>query len=186
MDPTCRRVFAQGELQWLSVLLLGFLTWLFLLRHLRRHRHRPLPLPPGPTSLPLVGCLPFLPNVRPPELLFERLANKYGDLMLLRLGARTIVVVSSAKMAMEFLKHHDAEFANRPSHIAYQHLSWNDTALATMSSVNPLFKRTRRMFAMEVVAPRKIVEGEEVRKVQVRGRMIKCDLSEIGNEVWSV
>ncbi|KAF8380385.1 hypothetical protein HHK36_027870 [Tetracentron sinense] len=68
-------------------------------------------LPPGPTGLPIVGCL-FKLGERPNESLAE-LAKTHGPLMTLRLGSVTTVVVSSAQMAKEIFYKNDQSFSDR-------------------------------------------------------------------------
>lgn len=128
---------------------------------------RGLKLPPGPRSWPIVGCLPFLPKVFPRELLLAKLAEMHGELMMMRMGARTTVVVSSARMAKEFLKTHDHVFANRPNPIAFQYIGFHDTGLSSMSNTSPLFRPTRRMFATDIVSPRKVATTAHVRREQL-------------------
>ena len=45
-------------------------------------------VPPGPPSIPIVGCLPF---VRPSMKLFtcDKMADKYGDLVRFDIGTET-------------------------------------------------------------------------------------------------
>lgn len=153
-----------GTLQlWIWIVVLGALGLMIL----KSRPGRRLRLPPGPRAWPVVGCLLSLPKLNPPEVLFAKLAETYGELMLVRMGARSLVVVSSARMAMEFLKTHDQEFANRPERIMFEYISFSDTQLLVISSTNPLFKPTRRMFAAEILSPRKVVATADVRKEQV-------------------
>lgn len=142
------------------VMILGALSWIVLMKR----KSRGLRLPPGPRAWPIVGCLPSVPKLNPPELMFAKLAETYGELMLLCMGQRKVVVVSSARMAMQVLKTHDQVFANRPHTAVFEHMSFSDTALLPMSTTNPLFKPTRRMFAAEIVSPRKVATTADVRK----------------------
>lgn len=152
------------EESWLWVLFVGALSFSILLQW-GLNRKRKLKLPPGPTAWPIVGCVFGLPRLNPPEKLFNKLSEKYGELMLLQLGSWSIVVTSSARMAMEILKTHDNEFANRPDVISSR-LNFNNTGLIQMHSTNPLFKRTRRMFSAEIVSPRKVLETGVIRRKQ--------------------
>ncbi|XP_074310523.1 cytochrome P450 71A3-like [Silene latifolia] len=49
-----------------------------------------------------------------PHRFLRSLSERYGDLMLLHLGTKPILVVSSANGAEEIMKTHDINFANRP------------------------------------------------------------------------
>ncbi|KAK6925096.1 Cytochrome P450, partial [Dillenia turbinata] len=83
-----------------------------------------LSLPPGPKPWPILGNLPHLGPI--PHHSLAALAQKYGPLMHLKLGSVHVMVVSSASVASQFLKVHDANFSSRPpssggKHIAYNH-----------------------------------------------------------------
>lgn len=152
---------------WMLVALVGLLTWGIMLRRMKSKMGSQLKLPPGPRTWPIVGCLPFLPNLLPRERMLAKLAEKHGELMLLRMGARKLVVASSARMAKEILKTHDHAFANRPNFIAFQYIGFHDTGLSSMSNTSPLFKPTRRMFATEIVPRHKEASSSHVRKEQL-------------------
>lgn len=69
-------------------------------------------LPPGPPGLPIIGHMHLL-GTTPHESL-ANMAQKYGPLMSIRLGARLCIVCSSPETAKEFLKTQDANFGSRP------------------------------------------------------------------------
>jgi len=70
-----------------------------------------LPLPPRPSGeVAVLGHLPLLglqqlgvPGTRPVHLALFELAEKYGDVMMLRFGARDVVVLSSPEALQEVL-----------------------------------------------------------------------------------
>uniref|UniRef100_A0A7I4CGT1 Cytochrome P450 n=1 Tax=Physcomitrium patens TaxID=3218 RepID=A0A7I4CGT1_PHYPA len=128
---------------------------------------RGLKLPPGPPAWPVVGCLASLPAGHPPEVMFAKLAEKHGELMLLWLGSKPYVVASSARMAMEFLKRHDQEFANRPMSVVREYVSFKGNSIISMSASDPKYQRLRRTFVMELLSPKKIAATRDLRKDQV-------------------
>lgn len=72
---------------------------------------KPRNLPPGPAGLPFLGSLLQL-GARPHESLFN-MARRHGQVMTLRLGLVTSVVVSSPEAARETLQKHDENFSDR-------------------------------------------------------------------------
>ncbi|MCD7466180.1 hypothetical protein HAX54_002624 [Datura stramonium] len=71
-------------------------------------------LPPGPIPLPLIGNLHNIFGV-PPHKSIEKLANKYGPIMSLKLGRLPTVVISSSAVAKEAVKKHDSAFSSKTS-----------------------------------------------------------------------
>ncbi|XP_051146935.1 cytochrome P450 76T24-like [Andrographis paniculata] len=70
-----------------------------------------LKLPPGPTPLPIFGNI--LSLGRKPHQSLARLAKVHGPIMLLKLGTRTAVVISSPESARAVLHKQDQAFCNR-------------------------------------------------------------------------
>ena len=120
------------------VLLLIFLLVLplFLFIHLKYRSNSNILLPPSPPGLPLIGHLhiQMLDNSSP-HIFLWKLSQKYGSLMSLQLGFRTILVVSSANMAKEVMKTHDLDFCSRPTLRGAKVLSYNGSDLDRKSVV---------------------------------------------------
>lgn len=74
--------------------------------------------PPGPVALPIFGNWLQVGN----DLNHRNLvgmANKYGDVFLLRLGVRNLAVVSDPKLAAEVLHTQGVEFGSRPRNLVW-------------------------------------------------------------------
>ncbi|KAJ8431340.1 hypothetical protein Cgig2_033182 [Carnegiea gigantea] len=79
--------------------------------------------PPSPPRQPVLGNLLQLGKPLHRSLWF--LSEKYGELMLLRLGSKPTLVVSSASAAQEIMKTHDVVFSNRPKSTTANKLLYN-------------------------------------------------------------
>ena len=66
---------------------------------------------PSPTKLPIIGNLHQLGSH--PHRSLHELSNKYGPVMLLHLGSKPVIVVSSAEVACDIMKTHDLVWLNR-------------------------------------------------------------------------
>ncbi|CAN1824330.1 Cytochrome P450 83B1 [Linum perenne] len=84
----------------LAVLLLLPVLFIYLLHRGSQKTSSGLPLPPGPKGLPLIGNLHQLDNSNIGRYLWQ-LSKDHGPLMLLRLGFKPTLVVSSAKMGLD-------------------------------------------------------------------------------------
>ncbi|KAK4487373.1 hypothetical protein RD792_006004 [Penstemon davidsonii] len=84
-----------------------------------RLRRTSAPIPPGPFSWPVIGNLLQLRSN--PHIKLNNMAQTYGPIMSLRLGAKLVVVGLSPKAASEILKTHDSILSAR--HLSYTHPS---------------------------------------------------------------
>ncbi|KAJ8429606.1 hypothetical protein Cgig2_017440 [Carnegiea gigantea] len=79
--------------------------------------------PPSPPKMPILGNLHQLGKV--PHRSLQSLSQKYGDLMLLQLGRKPTLVVSSANAVEGIIKTHELIFSNRPRSIIASKLLYN-------------------------------------------------------------
>ncbi|KAE8148909.1 cytochrome P450 [Aspergillus avenaceus] len=79
-----------------------------------------LPLPPGPRGLPLIGNIHQAPS-RHPWKKFRQWHQKYGPIISLRFGQRTVIVVGSHKIAGELLNNRSAIYSSRPEMLVAGH-----------------------------------------------------------------
>ncbi|KAJ0981975.1 hypothetical protein J5N97_010230 [Dioscorea zingiberensis] len=82
-----------------------------------------LPLPPGPKGWPIVGNLHQMGPMAHRTL--HRFSKTYGPLFRIRLGTVELMVASSASVATQFLKIHDANFSGRPPTTGSVNLAYN-------------------------------------------------------------
>ena len=99
-------------LETLLVSLIMFIT-LMLFKWILFQPNTKKNFPPSPPKLPIIGNLLQLGQI--PQRSLRDLSEKYGPLMLLHLGNKPTLVVSSANVAREVMKTHDLAFSDRPS-----------------------------------------------------------------------
>ncbi|XP_070618730.1 cytochrome P450 1A5-like [Erythrolamprus reginae] len=85
---------------------------LLLLLKLRQRIPAGLRKLPGPSGYPLIGNL--LDLGKNPHLALTQLSQKYGDVMLIHLGARPVVVLSGSETIKQALVKQGGDFAGRP------------------------------------------------------------------------
>ncbi|XP_021833401.1 cytochrome P450 CYP736A12-like [Prunus avium] len=122
-------------------------------------------LPPGPRGFPLFGSLHLLSGEFPNKDL-HRLAQKYGDVMYMRLGLMPTIVVSSPQAAKLFLKTHDLVFASRPPHEGARHISFGQRNLS-FAEYGPYWRDMRKMCTLELLSNHKINSFKSMRREEV-------------------
>ncbi|KAF3777105.1 Cytochrome P450 71B7 [Nymphaea thermarum] len=121
-------------------------------------------LPPGPWRLPIIGNLHQLGAV--PHRSFHRLSQKHGPFIFLKLGQLPTCVVSSAKLAREIMKTHDATFANRPELAAAKVLSYGCQDVG-FQSYTEAWRRLRKIFVAHFTGPKRARSFKSVREEEV-------------------
>jgi 4-hydroxyphenylacetaldehyde oxime monooxygenase len=158
-------IFTQLPKQWqllLGLLLPAVLSLLVIVR--RWSAGKGLNLPPGPARLPVLGNLHQLGPL--PHRSLRELARRHGPVMLLRLGARRMLVVSSASAAREVLKTQDADCCSRPA--------WSGAKVLTYGFNDVLFgpygegwRERRKVLVSELLSMRGVKAAWGARQEQV-------------------
>ncbi|KAI3831084.1 hypothetical protein MKX03_034321 [Papaver bracteatum] len=155
------------------LLLFFFLSVLYLFIQATKTIHCLLS-PPSPPKLPVIGNLhqigPLLHRS------FHELSRKYGPIMILHLGHSPTLVVSSAEMAIEFLKNQDLLFANRPFTVAGNALLYGCTDIA-FSPNNEYLRKVRRMCSFELLSVKRTQTFKFVREEETHIMIRKIQLS---------
>jgi hypothetical protein len=133
--------FAMENLYFYLVL---FLSTIFIIKVVN---HRSKNLPPSPFSLPIIGHLHLLKQPLFQEL--QTLSLKYGPILSLKFGSRSILVVSSPSVVEECFTKNDIIFANRPRIMAGDHFTYNSTTLV-WAPYGHLWRNLRRVANIEI------------------------------------
>lgn len=135
------------------------LTFYGLINLRKRRANR---LPPGPIPWPIIGNLMHLGKL--PHHSLAVLAKKYGPLTHLRLGSVDVVVAASATVAAQFLKVHDANFANRPLNSGAKHMAYNYHDMV-FAPYGPRWRMLRKMCSMHLFSAKALTDFLHVRQV---------------------
>ncbi|KAL1830988.1 hypothetical protein ACET3Z_000639 [Daucus carota] len=135
------------------------LQWLWLKRRTQRN------LPPGPKGLPIIGHLHLLG--KNPHQDLQKLSEKHGPIMSMRLGFVPNIIVSSPDAAKLFLKTHDLNFASRPPLEAAKHISYENRNLS-FSTYGPYWRNMRKLCTLELLSNLKINSFRALREKEVK------------------
>jgi cytochrome P450 len=121
-------------------------------------------LPPSPPKLPIIGNLHQLGTL--PHRSVQGLSKKYGPLMLLNLGHRLTLVVSSVDMAREMLKTHDVVFSNKPKTIAADSLFYGCTDVAFLP-YGEYWRQARKICVLELLSSKRVQSFQYAREEEI-------------------
>ncbi|CAH8359128.1 unnamed protein product [Eruca vesicaria subsp. sativa] len=124
-------------------------------------KHKRGNLPPGPQKLPIIGNLHNLNGLA--HTCFRNLSQKFGPVMLLRLGYVPTVVISSREGAEEALKTHDLECCSRPETVATRMLSYNFKDIG-FAPYGEEWKALRKLVVVELLNAKKLKSFKYIRE----------------------
>uniref|UniRef100_A0A2N9J0S2 Cytochrome P450 n=1 Tax=Fagus sylvatica TaxID=28930 RepID=A0A2N9J0S2_FAGSY len=128
-------------------------------------------LPPSPfPTFPIIGHLYLLKN-KPLHRTLIHISNKYGPILLLKLGSRPVLIISSPSAAEECLSKHDIVFANRPRILAGKHLGYNHTSLV-WAPYGDHWRNLRKIASLEILSSHRLQTLSHIRAHEV-GSLIR-------------
>ncbi|KAL6655857.1 hypothetical protein ACP70R_006683 [Stipagrostis hirtigluma subsp. patula] len=143
-----------------TAMLLGFL---YAVKSRRRTSNK---LPPSPPSLPLLGHLHLIGRLRHRSL--HELYLRYGGgdgLLLLQLGRRRTLVVSTAAAAADLFRNHDLAFASRPRNPAADKQQYRSGNIS-FSPYGDLWRRAKKIAVVHLLSPRRVESFAPVRAAE--------------------
>ncbi|KAL5993893.1 hypothetical protein ACLOJK_038250 [Asimina triloba] len=153
-------------LSFFSAAIVSFFLLTFLFKHLLLNPPKTPPPPPSPPfSLPILGHLHLLK--KPLHRWLSHLSNRYGPILLLQFGSRTVLVVSSPSALQQCFTNNDIILANRPRLLAGKYLGYNYSNLP-WSSYGNSWRNLRRVTTIEIFSSNRINASSAVRNEEVR------------------
>jgi hypothetical protein len=123
---------------------------------LARARRQKLKLPPSPKGrMPVIGHLHMMDDNEAAHQTFARISAQNGPLTMIYMGSKPTLLVSTAAMAEQVLKHNDQAFASRPFLTAGKTLGFDFTSIVFAPFSN-YYKRLRRLYTVELLSPKRV------------------------------
>lgn len=132
----------------------------------KNRRRRSAKLPPSPPSVPFLGHLHLLGPLLHRSL--HELHLRYGTdggLLLLQLGRRRTLVVSTAAAAADLYRNHDLAFASRPLVAAAHKLSYGSKNI-TFAPFGEQWRRAKKTAVVHALSPRRVEAFAPVRAAE--------------------
>ncbi|XP_021749408.1 cytochrome P450 82C4-like [Chenopodium quinoa] len=123
----------------------------------------------------LIGHLHLLGEL--PHITLGKLADKYGQIFMIKLGIHRALVVSTAEMAKECLGGtNDKVFLNRPQKIFVKHMVYNGMMLG-FSKYGQYWREMRKITIVELLSAHRVEMLKNVRISEVRSAMKSISIS---------
>ncbi|KAM7481628.1 hypothetical protein LguiB_006211 [Lonicera macranthoides] len=141
----------------------------------RRRKSRWNRLPPGPLGWPVVGHIFSLGNA--PHKTITGLKQQYGPVIWLNLGSLDTMVISSAEVAANFFRNHDAMFANRKATEALRSCDFHKSAMVARP-YDRYQRFVKRLCTTEMFSNKKLNEWAAVRQKCVNDLLVWVEKEE--------
>ncbi|XP_061352569.1 cytochrome P450 82A3-like [Gastrolobium bilobum] len=149
----------------LAVLLSIIFLLLCLYHHSKVAHNREAPTVAG--AWPILGHLPLLNSSKTPHRTLGALADKYGPLFTIKLGAKPALVLSNWEMAKECFTTNDIAVSSRPKLVAGECMSYNQ-AFIGWSPYGPYWRELRKIVTSEFLSNRRIKLLSHIRVSEVQ------------------
>uniref|UniRef100_A0A7N0TMR6 Cytochrome P450 n=1 Tax=Kalanchoe fedtschenkoi TaxID=63787 RepID=A0A7N0TMR6_KALFE len=140
-------------------------------------------LPPGPRGWPVVGNLvQVLLQKRPFMHIVRDLREKHGPIFTMKMGQRTLVIITSRELMHEALIQKGAAFANRPPDSPIKHILSVGKCTVNTAEYGALWRALRRNMVSELTSPLRVRQCGWIREWAVENHMrqLRAEAAEKG------
>ncbi|XP_043708721.1 cytochrome P450 77A1-like [Telopea speciosissima] len=138
---------------------LAFLASVFIFLLSRRSKSKRLNLPPGPPGWPVVGNLFQVAGSAKFFFHYIRdLVSIYGPIMTLKMGTRTMIIISSPELAHEALIQKGQIFANRPRENPTRKIFSSNKFTVNSAVYGPVWRSLRRNMVQNMLSTTRLKE----------------------------
>ncbi|CAJ1974947.1 unnamed protein product [Sphenostylis stenocarpa] len=159
--PSCMKELPHDLNATLFTLFSFFISILLVLKLTRRTKHN---LPPSPPKIPIIGNYHQLGTL--PHRSFQTLSQKYGPLLLLKLGQLPVLVVNSVSLAREVLQTHDEVFASRP-HLTSSRIILYGCKDVGYASYGDAWRQKKKLCVVELLSMKRVKSVQFIREEEV-------------------
>ena len=129
--------------------------WIITINARSNKKNKPKTAPEPAGAWPFIGHLLLL---KPDDLLYRKLgamADKYGPVFSMQLGAHRTLVISSWQAAKECFTTHDRVFPTRPKCLAVKLMGY-DHAMLGFAPYGPYWRDVRKLAMVELLSGRRL------------------------------
>ncbi|KAE8679889.1 putative Cytochrome P450 [Hibiscus syriacus] len=148
-----------------SIIFLFSLIWIF--RNTWKAINRKTEAPVAGNSWPVIGHLHLLRGPKPPHKILSEMAEKYGPIFTIKMGVHRALIVSDHETAKECLTVNDKAFANRPSTLVMEFLSYNH-AMFGFAPYGNHWRQMRKLATLELLSNYRLERLRHVRESEIK------------------
>ncbi|KAF3434148.1 hypothetical protein FNV43_RR25251 [Rhamnella rubrinervis] len=135
----------------------------FLTQKAKYSKRRPN-LPPGPPGWPIVGNLfQFVRSGKPFFQYADELRRQYGPIFTLKMGSRTLIIMSDAKLVHEALIEKGALFASRPRENPTRNIFSCNKFTVNAAVYGPVWRSLRKNMVQNMLSSSRLKEFRNIR-----------------------